>query len=315
MKNHHTKGYFMLIVGSKALIHNFPSIDREAKDIDLIAWESNISYLKNALNPKSIKFGKGIVSFIDINKIGFYNTKNVEILIADNSVALQSYLIYEKEKGKVGSGLHYASSETLLSLKRSHIHFPIYFNKHISDYCFLMDQLKIDVLSDITKIHYKEIENRIGKLKTPSLNKSTKDFFGQSDEFVKSYFIHDHIHEAMAHHDRPLYLNMQYDKTMAKCEKELWDKFTFEDKCKCVLEEAYVIALERKVLPSIFGGYRWVNHTDAFNWALMRICTTLCSGWFRQFATDNYFKIKDYFNSDYVVNFLQKYNDNKICRI
>lgn len=305
----------MLIIGSKALVYNFPNMSREVKDIDLIAWKSDIDYLKNVLNPKSINLGKGIISFIDVNKIGFYNTKNVEVLIADDSVALQSYLRYEESRGKIGNGLHYASPETLLSLKKSHIHFPIYFTKHISDYCFLMDQLKSDLLSDITKIHYKEIENRIGKLKTPSLNKSTKEFFGQSDGFVKSYFIHDHIHEAMSHYEHPLYLNMQYDKTIAKCEKELWDKFKFEDKCKCVLEEAYVIALERKVLPSIFGGSKWVDHIDAFDWALMRICTTLCSGWFRQFATDNYFRIKEYFNGDYVLNFLQKYNDNKICRI
>ena len=108
---------------------------------------------------------------------------------------------------------------------------------------------------------------------------------------------------------------MQRDITLAKCEKDMWNRFTFENKCKCVLEEAYVIALERKVLPGIFGKASWVSSNEALEWALMRICTNLCSGWFRQFATDYFFKIKEFINDNYVVDFLEKYNNNQICRI
>ena len=307
----------MLIIGSKALVYHFPSIDRVAKDTDLIGYKSDLKYYINSLNPSKVKEGNGIYTLINIqNKTELFNTNNVEILIADDSVSLQKYIEYEKSNGKLGNGLYYASSEVLFSLKKSHIHFPLHFKKHIGDYTFLNKHFEgIDILKDITKIHYKEIEKRLGELKTPSLNKPIVEFFGQSNGFVKSYFIHDDIHKAVAHLDKPLYLYMQRDITMAKCEKDMWEEFTFENKCKCVLEEAYAIALERKVLPSIFGDYKWITSEEALDWALMRVCTNLCSGWFRKFATDNYFEIKSYIDKSYVENFLEKYNNGEICRI
>jgi hypothetical protein len=306
----------MLVVGSKAMVYNYKSLDRKIKDIDIIGNKEDVEYLRQSLKPTTIVNGDGIVSFFRIqNKNEFYNTDNVEILLYDKSEALSEYIKYEESNGKVGGGLFYASPEVLLSLKKSHIHFPVYFKKHIEDYNFLLKQLGEDKLKDITKKNYKETEIRIGKLKTPSLNKSVKDFFGQSDGYVKSYFIHDDMHQAVAHYNEPLYLRMQYDKSLAKCEKVLWDKFPYEDKCKCVLEEAYVIALERKILPSIFGGHKWTSSKEALEWSLMRICTTLCSGWFREFATDNYNKIIEMSNPNYVEDFLTKYNNKEICRM
>ena len=116
----------------------------------------------------------------------------------------------------------------------------------------------------------------------------------------------------MAHYEKPLYEKMQESLTNVKCEKYLWDKLTFDDKCKCVLEEAYSIALERKVIPGIFGGGIWINSDDALKWALMRICTNLCSGWFREFATNNYYEILNFSNPDYVKLFLKRYKDGYI---
>ena len=123
------------------------------------------------------------------------------------------------------------------------------------------------------------------------------------------------MHKAVAHYEEPLYLRMQYDKSIAKCEKVLWEQFTLDDKCKCVLEEAYVIALERKVLPAIFGRANWYTAEEALDWSLMRICTTLCSGWFREFATVNYFEIKSRANLYYVEDFLTKYHNGEIQKI
>ena len=44
-----------------------------------------------------------------------------------------------------------------------------------------------------------------------------------------------------------------------------------------------VIALERYLIPMISK-----NQETSYNLALVRICTTLTKGWFRQFAIDNY---------------------------
>jgi hypothetical protein len=302
----------MLIVGSKALKHHFPNINREVNDIDIIGNDKDIKYLINSLSPKKVKSTEYVTTLIGINKNDVFDKSNVEILNYDRSESLRKYVDYTNQY----NGLCYAPLEVIYSLKKSHIHFPIKFNKHINDYCLLNDYFGgIDKLEEITKLNFKETEIRIGKLKTPSLNKSVKEFFKQSDGYVKSYFIHDDIHLAVSHYDRPLYENMQNSLTMVKCDKNLWETFTFEDKCKCVLEEAYVISLERKILPFLFGGGNYYTSEEAFNWALMRICTTLCSGWFRSFATDNYQHIKNVKNNNYAEDFLQKYNDGNISRI
>jgi hypothetical protein len=300
----------MLIVGSKALNFHYPDYPRKVNDIDVIGFESDLQTLILLLQPTQIQRGKNTILLKNINnKTDVFDTDNVEILLADNSTSLKMYLDYDRDN-------LFASKEVLFSLKKSHIHFPIKFKKHIHDYCFLYDNFSgEDKLSHITEINYKETEERIGKLKTPSLNKSIDDFFGQSKDFVKSFFIHDDIHKVVAHYEYPLYEKMQNNKTLVKCDQNLWRIFPYEDKCKCVLEEAYVIALERKILPMIYDCGKGYTNDEAFDWALMRICTTLCSGWFRDFATNNYFIIKKLYNNKYAEKFLLSLQEKKIKRI
>lgn len=299
----------MLIVGSKALKHHYPQYPRSVKDIDVIGFEKDVDGLKMLLEPEVVISYTHTVVLKNIkNKTDLYDAKNVEVLLADNSECLKMYLDYDKDK-------IYASKEVLFSLKKSHIHFPIKFTKHIHDYCFLNDQLYgEDKIPHITELSYKETENRFGKLKTPSLNKSVDDFFGQSKNYVKYHFIHDEIHKVMAHYDRPLYEKLIVEKTFALCEKKLWTILPYEDKCKCVLEEAYVIALERKIIPMLFDRGVGFTSDEAFDWALTRICTNLTSGWFREFATKNYFIIKRLYNKQYVEKFLTAYENGNITR-
>lgn len=303
----------MLVVGSKALNYHFPDLKREVKDIDIIGTKDDIKYLINTLSPEKIRETESITTLFNIQTPNeFFNTKNVEILSADNSEALSEYIKFDTQDGKLGSGLRFASPEVLLSLKKSHINFPIKFEKHIKDYNFLLSKLKEDKLSKITKTNFKETEKRVGELRTPSLKKSTMNFFGQSDGYVKYFYIHDDIHRVMAHYDRPVYEDMQVDSSSAWCEKDMWNNFSFEKKAKCVLEEAYVIALERRIIPMLNGCGEVVSSKKAFEWALMRICTTLCSGWFRQFATDNYVNILEYYNPNYVQKFLKAESEGLI---
>jgi hypothetical protein len=299
----------MLIVGSKALKHHYPTFPRSVNDIDLIGFKKDAQILIKLLDPLTIKETQHTILLKNIsNKTHVYDTDNVEILLADNSESLKSYLEYDKDN-------IYASKEVLYSLKKSHIHFPIKFRKHIHDYCFLNEELDgFDKLESITKINYKETELRVGKLKTPSLNVSVDEFFGQSKDYVKPLFVHDDVHRVMAHYDKPLYEKMVVEKTNAFCDKDIWRIFPFEDKCKCVLEEAYVIALERKILPMLFRGGKFFLSDEAFDWALMRICTNLTSGWFREFATNNYFIIKMLYKKNYVEKFLTEYENGNITR-
>jgi hypothetical protein len=299
----------MLIVGSKALKHYYPDFPRKVNDIDLIGFKKNAEILIKLLDPLTIKETNNTILLKNIqNKNDLYDTDNVEILLADNSKSLKMYLDYDKDN-------LFASKEVLFSIKKSHIHFPIKFKKHIHDYCFLNDKLDgIDKLESITEINYQETEERFGKLKTPNLNVSVNEFFDQSKDYVQPIFIHDDVHKIMAHYDKPLYQKMQNEKNKAKCDRTLWTIFSFEEKCLCVLEEAYVIALERKILPMLFKGGKYFSSDESFDWALSRICTNLTSGWFREFATNNYFTIKMLYNNKYVEKFLTAYENGDIHR-
>lgn len=302
----------MLIVGSKAYSKN-SNIPVKYRDIDIIGTSEYAEKLIKTLNPKNVKRTEYLVSLIGINKTEQFDTNNVEILLCDNSTSLKMYREYCKDNSEE---LIIAPNEVLFSLKKSHIHYPIKFKKHIEVYNKLYTELSgIDKLSHITKINDKETELRLGKLVTPKLNKSAKQFFGQSNGYVTDYFIHDDIHRMVAHLDKPMYEYMQKDSESAMCSKEMWDDFTPINKLHCILEECYVIALERKILPMLFGGKKYISSKEAFEWALMRVCTNLCGGWFREHATNNYLQINDMYNKDYVEDFLGKYDKGLIKKI
>ena len=65
-----------LIIGSKALKYNFPHLDRECKDIDIICNTSDIQYYINFLKPKDIKYNLPYSLILkDIqNKTDLFNT-------------------------------------------------------------------------------------------------------------------------------------------------------------------------------------------------------------------------------------------------
>ncbi len=65
------------------------------------------------------------------------------------------------------------------------------------------------------------------------------------------------------------------------------------------MEECYTIALERHILPTMHGDKIGLGYQEAFKWALMRVCTNLTSGWFRQYAIDNYYTVLNNYNKEY----------------
>lgn len=272
-----------VIIGSYALG------TRYAKDIDIICYEKDIL----CDNKKKDDYQ---CSFV-------FESRNVECLLANNQESLQQIYNFYKE------GISIASKHTLFCIKAGHIIYPHkQWEKHIQDYHVLRPQVVVTEISSYTKefiaLHRKCTKERMGSKGTPKLvGVSKQDFF---DNKVIKYYVHDNVHRSIAHKDRPMYEFMQENINSVECSKSLWDKFTYEDKVMCVLEEAYTIALERKIIPLMKGnpGIIW-SPFDAFKWALMRICTTLCSGWYRQFSIDNYFTILNAYGPGYINKFEQ----------
>lgn len=192
----------------------------------------------------------------------------------------------------------------LMLIKRSHIHRPINFAKHIRDYhqLFTLFGHRIDaryreLLKNLTKITKEKFGDR-----TPSLKKKKDEFF---DDYVEKHYDHDSIHYATCYYDVPIYERLKPDQDLVWCSKKLWDNLTHLDKVRCVREETYAIALERYIIPKQKRNELPPPAKFAFYWALERVCTTLTSGWFRDFAIDNWPEI-----SQYDTDFLEKFEWN-----
>jgi hypothetical protein len=306
----------MLVIGSHALRIGLEEVgkrlNRAPSDLDILAWPGEADYfiLEANLTVEKRVGNKWLCRAPD--------GRWVEIEIATTGSSSLDYLRWEFEMTVSTAADFYgvvipvAPLEMLYSLKRAHRHSPRMFHKHVKDYNLLREIVKTDALPEITKKRYQETVER-EKLRTPSLNKSTKDFF--DDKVSNRTFIHDQIHEVMAFGDRPMFEKIKIDPNKVACSKEKFFALTHEERAHCVQEEVYVIALERAIIPMLFEGEGMATPVEAYKWALMRICTTLCSGWFREFALENYEDLMLRYNWTYTNKFLKAVEEGRIRRI
>jgi hypothetical protein len=303
--------YRMLVIGSEAMsAHGLT--DREPKDLDIISTKTEVAKFlrENGGEWQLKKKNEFVYNFV--NSHG----RSVEVFLATEGDSNSDYLNIAERDAITDGTFMYASPEILFSLKKSHINFPTglaRFNKHIADYATLHNLVfGNDIYSRITKKRFDETEVILGKLRTPKLNEESEKFFKRSEAVVKYIFDHDSLHQAMAHGERPMYTYMLKEEGKAMCDKQKWDAFTHLEKCQTVLEEGYVIALERKIIPGMFGDGDMLTTHEALQWSLMRICTNLCSGWFRQFAVDNYELIWRMRNPNYLALFLDAFAEGRV---
>jgi hypothetical protein len=183
-----------------------------------------------------------------------------------------------------GCWLYVVNPVGLAIMKRSHLWRTLGFDKHITQYCKYLRK-------------YHDPEHPVLKARTilthfafpqqhPRLNVSVPEFF---DDYVVKRYNHDWLHELVAHEAVPLYKQMQSNPECAWCDKSLWYRFTHQQKINCCSEEVYVIAIERFLVPRDWD----YSSKVAYHKALNKVCTTLCSGWFRDFSIDNYTEIYD----------------------
>ena len=216
-----------------------------------------------------------------------------------NHYALENFAS-DKELWK---GASICSMEGLAAIKRSHLWRDHDFNKHIAIYHNDLKPYYNPKHDEFVRTRAKLIQDDI-KQRHPKLNKTNEDFF---DDAVDKVYDHDTLHELVAYGSKPLYTYLKYQgrEGSAWCEKDLWDKFSHTDKIHCVAEEVYVIATERFLVPKDWEGSVRV----AFMESLRKVCTTLTSGWFRDFAIDNYPDIVLLFNNQKFMDIKEKLKD------
>ena len=99
----------------------------------------------------------------------------------------------------------------------------------------------------------------------------------------------------------PAYEYFKEDKSEVFCDKDLFFRLDEQTQLYAILEESYVLALERSQIP--FKDK--VDPKKSFDISLMKICTSITSGWFREFAWENYHKIQSLYDKTYVQRFWQ----------
>lgn len=130
----------------------------------------------------------------------------------------------------------------------------------------------------------------------PKLNQSKADFFDNSTSIYT--LEHDDIHLAVKHLDTPAYEFFKPEQNEVMCSKDLFFSQSEEVCLLAGLEESYVLSIERSIHP-----FPNVNRKWAFDTALMKLCTSISSGWFREFCWENYWKIQNMYNAEYVDRF------------
>ena len=280
----------MLLIGSLALNSHAIDTGRMPKDWDYIAtYDEFHQWIADC--------GPAVTNYYPLseNKFVAFFGKTPQVICEfeiawPNSTAEQLLRIEEPE----GT----ASLEACLALKLSHRYLknsPA-FRKTMDDIWLLRNHgVKITArLKDWLAAREKETY----AYSHPSLNRSKMEFF---DPSVKYTYDHDAVHRAVQQLDRPAYEYYKSDNAEVQCSKSKFFALPEEIRLFGVLEEAYVLALERSIIPH--PGV--LIPKQAFDKALEKVCTSITSGWFREFSWEHYHQVRKMYDDDYVIKFWQ----------
>lgn len=276
----------MLVVGSAALPAQGIDTGRKSNDTDFIAtWEEFESLAKS-----------GAFSYY------YPICKNKFIALSACDSSIEEYEI--AWPGSTGEellnfelGRSYASLEACLALKLSHRYLrnSPHFLKTMKD-IWLLRAWGVTIHSGFLKDWLARREKETLNYGHPTLNQSKMGFF---DASVPYKYDHDSIHKAVAFRDVPAYTKYKGDKQEVMCSKGKFFSLSLLEQLEGVAEEAYVLALERSLIPHLGA----LTPKQAFDKALMKVCTSITSGWFREFAWENYSLVQAIFNENYVDKF------------
>lgn len=286
----------MLIIGSQAMIFH-KLTDRKARDTDLIATYSELQSLIRA-----IKEDKGIVISRPLSENKWHirdkSGWDTEVEIAWKGSSGDVLLQLE---GVVEGTEAMASKEALLALKMSHRYLrnSPHFLKTMRDIQSLRTQ-GVQMTAELENLWLPQREAETYVYNHPKLNVDKQTFFDDSVGYV---YDHDSLHETVALREKPAYTMYMQDGAQVMTDREKFFSVSEETRLHGVYEESCVLALERSQIPFNFEP----DARRSFEMALMKVCTSITSGWFREFAYNSYDKVLDLYNqlgeNDYIERF------------
>lgn len=282
----------MIAIGSFALRQYnglaFPRPEGHVSDIDLIMTDTEFNDMLNyGLFHEWYFQGHG-----KIRGISKHGTQyEIELLPATETSRMLHELSTDNYTNIGPFLIKIPPLDYLYAMKKAHIGYPVNWEKNISDY-HRFKALGIKLSPEAYNFYTArkaEIETRFST--HVNLKVSNDKFFGQYD--INRYYNHDDLHEWVKHEDVPMYKKIKHDQDMALCNYELWQELSYSQKLNTVREEVYSIALERVMIPFIMTRNKFYDYHKAYEWALMRVSTTLTKGWFKEFAIENWPMLRD----------------------
>ena len=292
-------------IGSSALQFHIPSI-KVGKDIDLIMTYEDYQIYRDSFKHSNEK----LISHYPISngkKFVIKTSENIyEIEIAwPNSTAEEFMKLVLKEGKSEYTDFMIPSLNALYALKMSHrfLRNSPHFIKTMN-HIHLMREYGADIL-EYYREWYKKREKETYDYGHPDLTVKKQDFF-QEETFYK--YDHDTVHEAIKLSEIPAYKRILESGYDVKCSKVKFDALSYEHKMLCVVEESYTLALERMMIPNDFTP----NPRLAFDIALMKVCTSITSGWFRTYAWEHYYDASRMYSDSYVDKFKSALDAGKV---
>lgn len=280
------------IIGSHAMNHWVDQKDyRSPNDLDIVGTYDEIeSFVKHIKRSEKIlakyPFSSGKKIFIQTEK------RIIEAEIAwdlSNSLILHTLINKDGVVKKIeGFDMMVCPFLLLYTLKMSHRYLKDspHFLKTMKD--IQMCRTYGVTIPDSYLEFYKERQKIQYDYSLPKLNQK-KDTFFSGDGIIYEYD-HDSIHEAVKFMEHPAY-TYYADGEVWSC-KDKFNSCSEEIKLYGVLEESLVLACERSQLafnPS-------PDPLWSFEHALFKVCSSITSGFFREYAWENYDKVINLYN-------------------
>ncbi|QNO00569.1 hypothetical protein QGX17_gp078 [Pseudomonas phage phiPsa381] len=315
----------MLLIGSRALVANNPELEgvRRTIDWDFICTIEQFTAWHKA-NKANLQFA------VPTQQGKYYHARdkdgmNYEFELAWEGTSalllLQQYglhnHVWKPEIGPVP-----AINDDLYMIKMCHRYKrnSPHFLKTMSDIKFLREKCGPDVDKWLSVVSVNQSIIKLREAESydyahPRLNVTSKDFF--NGDGVNYVYDHDSIHLAVAltrpneHTFQPAYTFYMKDGSEVMTSKEKFMSVPERIRLYGVYEESCVLALERSQIPHGLGKEGGPSARWSFEMALMKVCTSITSGWFREYAWENYQKVLDLYNELGENDYIERFNRNQ----
>jgi hypothetical protein len=292
----------MLVIGSAALAAHGIDLGRKLGDIDFICTPESYRILAAGFGDRVLVDNETSAKSRALHVLGY---RPIDIEIAEPGTAAAEILTLGRDLGLISEllvpGLNAsapcAAPDLVYALKMSHRYLRNnpHFRKTRTDILRLREVGC--TIPEALKPWYSKRVKETYWYKHPNLNQQSKSFF--SDDAVPYVYDHDTVHEAVKTHDRPAFEYIKADTAEVFCSKEKFLEAPEHIRLATVLEESYVLAIERHQVPNDFRPPR----ERSFLIALEKVCTSIASGWWREYAWENYDAVRKLYDDSYVDRF------------